>query len=184
MPDGEIIEGTQRGDTKGSRPRRPRSSAKRSSPPKKAAANRPPAKKKAATGKTGKTGKAGRTARKPKLRLPLIDDMPEGAAVAVAAVSQGAMTLPFAGMLRMTDTLVARAVAAYDSLFELDRADQAEAYRKNGLQLGRDGRLQEAQQALRKAIALRPDDGDLLTELGIVYPVSYTHLTLPTIYSV
>jgi tetratricopeptide (TPR) repeat protein len=68
----------------------------------------------------------------------------------------------------MSDNLVSRAVGAYDKVFTLDQVDQAEICKKMGLDLAYRGRLDEALDALRKALALRPHDGHISLELGVV----------------
>jgi superkiller protein 3 len=84
-------------------------------------------------------------------------------------VSSGTrMRLRFASWLRISDTIMSRAVSAYDTLFSLDPHDEAEIYMDIGADLGSSGKPEEALASLKRAVALRPQDPQAWLQLGIV----------------
>jgi len=143
------------------RNRKPRRAAVRTK------ASKSPAKKKAAK-RTAAPAKVTRAKRSKKVSLPLIDDLPAVTTPPPAGQPQP-LGLPFAGLLRFTDTVVAKAVGAYDSMFALEPEQRTHSHRRNAIDLARRGRLDDAQQALRQALAVDPSDAEALTELGVVY---------------
>jgi Flp pilus assembly protein TadD len=74
-----------------------------------------------------------------------------------------------ASLARISDNIVSRAVRAYDSLFALDRKDQAEVYLEMGKDLVSRGKLEQALEVLRKAAKLRPDSTEPLLEIGLLH---------------
>jgi Flp pilus assembly protein TadD len=79
------------------------------------------------------------------------------------------MRLSVATWLRMSDSIVSKAVSAYDKLFSLDPRDEAEIYTDIGSELGASGRPEEALASLERAVGLRPDDEQVWFELGMVH---------------
>jgi tetratricopeptide (TPR) repeat protein len=75
----------------------------------------------------------------------------------------------FASLLRLSDNLVAKAVAVYDRLFALDQREQTEIYMQMGQELVREHKFDEALVALRKVLASRPEHGDALLEVGLIH---------------
>lgn len=74
-----------------------------------------------------------------------------------------------ASLLRLSDNIVTKAVQAYDRLFALDGEDQVAICLQLGKELANRDKLPEALQALRKAQKLKPEDANVLTEIGIVH---------------
>jgi tetratricopeptide (TPR) repeat protein len=74
-----------------------------------------------------------------------------------------------ASILRLSDVLLERAVAAYDRLFNLDTREESEIYLEVGTQLARGGRRDEALEALRTAAEQRPDDGAPWVQIARLY---------------
>jgi tetratricopeptide (TPR) repeat protein len=75
----------------------------------------------------------------------------------------------FATLLRVSDNLVAKAVAVYDRLFALDQRDETDIYLKMGKDLVREHKFDEALQALRKVLASRPEHPEALMEVGSIH---------------
>ena len=61
------------------------------------------------------------------------------------------------------------------------KPDYALAHSNLGLALQELGKLDDAASTFREAVRIKPDFAEAYSNLGTV---SYTHLTLPTIYSV
>ncbi|MDH5674060.1 MAG: tetratricopeptide repeat protein [Myxococcales bacterium] len=133
-----------------------------------------PVKKTRASART-KTAKKRTGAKQERVRLPLIEETDRPSARPPTPVRRRAsggevpFRYRFASLLRLSDNLVRKAVAAYDHIFHLDNDDQGEIYLEMGLELLRDGKYPEAMQALRKAAAMRPRDATPLVELGAIH---------------
>lgn len=73
-----------------------------------------------------------------------------------------------ASVMRWSERLVDRMVTAYDRVFALNEEDTADIYMNLGTDLARKGNAEHAEEALRRTLALQPDNGLAWFHLGVV----------------
>jgi superkiller protein 3 len=73
-----------------------------------------------------------------------------------------------ASLVRLSDNIVLKAVSAYNRIFELKNEDQADIYLAMARDFERDGKLEDVLEALHKAVILRPEDGRIRMQIGIL----------------
>jgi tetratricopeptide (TPR) repeat protein len=100
-------------------------------------------------------------------RLPVIRDEAQRRASPGSSETQFRYWL--ASLVRLSDNAVLKAVRAYNRLFHLAHEDQVEIYLDMARDFGRDGKTEEVLEALRKAVALRPNDGRIRTRVGLLH---------------
>jgi tetratricopeptide (TPR) repeat protein len=99
----------------------------------------------------------------------MIQEAPGSRAGKSSATGETQLRYWLASLVRLSDNIVLNAVTAYNRLFELKREDQADIYLEMARDFGRDGKTDEVLEALRKAVALRPSDGKIRMQVGLLH---------------
>jgi tetratricopeptide (TPR) repeat protein len=79
-----------------------------------------------------------------------------------------AVRFGLASLMRWSERFVDRMVTAYDRMFALDDEDTADIYMNLGTDLARSGNTENAEEALRRTLALQPENGLAWFHLGVV----------------
>jgi tetratricopeptide (TPR) repeat protein len=111
----------------------------------------------------------GRATSERKRTLPVIQDAAVPRPLRQSGTSETQLRYWLASLVRLSDNIVLKAVHAYNKIFELKTEDQADIYLEMAREFERDGKTEEVLEALRKAVALRPDDGKIRLQIGLLH---------------
>lgn len=102
--------------------------------------------------------------------LPVIQDggAPAARRLRPSPTSETELRYWLASLVRLSDNIVLKAVAAYNRIFELKNEDQADIYLAMARDFERDGKVEEVLEALHKALLLRPEDGKIRLHIGLM----------------
>lgn len=104
-----------------------------------------------------------------RVHLPIMDDSLRPSPRRASGTGEAGWRFGLASLVRVSDKIVAGLVAAYNRALALDEDEEAEIYVRIGQDLAREGRAREAQEALRRAVALEPGHGAAWYELGVLH---------------
>ena len=85
-----------------------------------------------------------------------------------SAASETELRYWLASLVRLSDNIVLKAVSAYNRIFELKNEDQADIYLAMARDFERDGKTEDVLEALHKAVILRPEDGRIRMQIGLL----------------